>query len=62
MAVCLIKKYCGMTNREVGELFGDLSYSGVSKLFRRFSGQLKQDPGLRRRFEEIEKVLSNVKG
>ena len=62
VSIYLVKKYCGTTSREVGEFFCHLSYSGVSKLCRRFLEQLNKDPELRRRFAKIEKTLSNVKG
>ena len=52
----------GITNREVGEYFGGLSYSVLAKIKERFSGKLAKDRALKRRVEGIERYMSNVKG
>ena len=56
------KKYTGLTNREIGERFGGLSYSGVTRVSQRFEGKLAKNMTLRRRVEEIDERISNVKG
>ena len=43
MAIYLMKKHTGMTNRQIGGLFGDLSYSAVAKAYQRFSVSLRSD-------------------
>lgn len=59
MAIFLMKKSTGLTNRQIGSLFGNLSYSGVAKANQRFSEKIKRDNGLKRK---IEQIMSNVKG
>jgi REP element-mobilizing transposase RayT len=56
------KKYTGLTNREIGERFGGLSYSGVTRVSQRFKEKLAKNMTLRRRVEEIDETISNVKG
>jgi putative transposase len=59
IAIYLMKKSTGLTNRQIGQLFGNLSYSGVAKVNQRFSEKIKRDNILTKK---IEKVMSNVKG
>ena len=59
IAIYLMKKSTGLTNRQIGQLFGNLSYSGVAKANQRFSEKIKKDNILKKK---IEKVVSNVKG
>ncbi len=55
------KKYTGMTNREIGKIFGGLSYSGVTRVFQRFEEKIVKDMNLRKQVEEIGERISNVK-
>lgn len=59
MAIYLIKKYTGLSNREIGYILGNLSYSGVSKAYRRFEEKVERDSRLK---GKIREVMSNVKG
>ncbi len=59
IAIYLIKKYTGITNSQLGELFGGISYSAVAKAHQRFEARLKKDNKLRR---TVNAVMSNVKG
>ena len=61
-AIYLLKKYTGLTNRELGKLFGTISYSAVSKASARFNEKLDADAPLRKRLERIESEMSHVKG
>ncbi len=61
-AIYLIKKHTGVTNQEIGERFGGLSYSAVAKICRRLEGAMEENRGLRKKIERIERTLSNVKG
>jgi chromosomal replication initiation ATPase DnaA len=58
IAIYLMKKLTGMTNRQIGELFGDLSYSAVAKAYQRFSVNLRKDKKLRKKVETIKAKLS----
>jgi hypothetical protein len=58
MAIDLLKRQTAMTNREIGELFGGLSYSAVAKICQRYGKKLQGN-------EELSRVvgrLSRVKG
>jgi len=59
IAIYLMKKYTGLTNREIGHIFGNLSYSGVSKVSRRFEEKIEKDSSLKRK---VMAIMSNVKG
>jgi chromosomal replication initiation ATPase DnaA len=62
MTIYLLKTYTDMNNRQIGELFGGLSYSAVAKVNERFSAKVKKDRKLRSRLAAFSKVLSDVKG
>lgn len=62
MAIYLLKKFTGMTNQQIGELFGGLTYSAVAKTYERFSSRLEEDSSLRKKPESILRILSKVKG
>lgn len=63
MFIYLLKKYTDLTNERIGNLFGNLSYSAVSKGNLRFIKRLKEDAILRKDVEEIQDkiLMSNVK-
>jgi chromosomal replication initiation ATPase DnaA len=58
MAIYLMKKFTGMTNGQIGQLFGELSYSAVAKAYQRFSVDLRRDKALRKKVETIRARLS----
>ena len=47
-----------MTNRQIGDMFGGLSYSAVSKANERFSAKVKKSKTLKRTVDK----MSYVKG
>ena len=62
IAIYMIKKHTGITNKNIGELFKGISYSAVAKTYQRFLNQLREDKSLRRKISEIENEMSYVKG
>jgi len=62
IAIYLMKKCTGLTNKDIGQIFGKLSYSGVSKVYRRFEEKIGKDSSLRKKVMEIMEIMSNVKG
>jgi putative transposase len=62
MAIYLVKKFTGLTNWQIGGLFGGLTYSAVAKAYERFSLKLAEDVALRKEIESICRELSKVKG
>jgi len=61
LAIYLMKRHTGMTNRQIGRLFGQVSYSAVAKAHQRFSMRLAQDRSLQKKIKEITARMSHVK-
>lgn len=61
IAIYMIKRHTGATNRQIGELFGDISYSAVAKAYQRFSKQLGKDKTMRKKIAKIDMKMSYVK-
>jgi REP element-mobilizing transposase RayT len=59
--IYLMKKYSGASNKDIGGLFGGMSYSAVTKAFQRFRKQLEEDKGLRRQIKGLEMKMSTFK-
>jgi len=59
IAIYLLKKHTGLTNRQAGEQLDNISYSAVAKVYRRFSEKLKKDKALKKKIGEI---MSDIKG
>ena len=53
IAIYLMKKLTGMSNEQIGHLFGGLSYSAVAKVYQRFSVEAKTSKPLRKLFKEL---------
>jgi hypothetical protein len=53
MAIYLLKRHTSFLNRQIGELFEGLTYSGVSKANQRFSMRMSGDRSLRKAVEKI---------
>jgi hypothetical protein len=62
MTIYFIKKYTEMSNRQIGELFGSVSYSAISHAQRRFSQKVIIDRSLRKDLKNLESAISHVKG
>lgn len=60
--VYLLKKYTGATNTEIGELFGGISYSAVTKITQNFSRLMADDKELRGRVNNLLGNNSAFKG
>jgi chromosomal replication initiation ATPase DnaA len=62
IVVYILKTCTELSNKEVGEYFGGLSYSDVAKIKERFFDKLNNDRALSKRLKRIKQSLSNVKG
>jgi len=62
IAVYLMKERTGVTNREIGEVFGGLSYSTVAKIYQKIKIDIRKNREMIRKISEIEKRLYNFKG
>jgi len=61
-AIYFSKKYTGLTNREMGSLFGGISYSAITRVYQRFGEKILKNRNLSKQIEQIQNILSNVKG
>jgi REP element-mobilizing transposase RayT len=61
IAIYLLKSHAGMTNRQIGGLFGGISYSAVAKAHQRFSVKVMKDRSLQKTVKEIRGRMSHVK-
>lgn len=64
IALYLIKRYTSLSNKQIGKIFGNISYSAVAKVYHRYSYKMARDPELAKKVETITDnlfVLSNVK-
>jgi REP element-mobilizing transposase RayT len=59
--IYLMKKYSGASNKEIGGLFGGMSYSAVAKAFQRFKKQMEEDSGLLKQLKGLEMKMSTFK-
>jgi REP element-mobilizing transposase RayT len=62
LAVYLLKTHSGLTNRHIGEIFGGISYSAVTRVWERLKEKAKGDQALALWLNDLNKILSNVKG
>ena len=60
--IYLLKKYTTLTNSQIGQLFGNISYSALTRVVQRFEQKIKKDKELKKRIESIKADLSNLKG
>jgi chromosomal replication initiation ATPase DnaA len=61
ISIYLMKRHTGMSNGQIGELCGGLSYSAVAKACQGFSHQLVKDRSLREKIDGIAGQLSQFK-
>jgi len=62
LIIHLLKNKTGMTNREIGEFMGGLSYSGVSRAEERFVRRLKKDRRVNKDLKAVLGKMANIKG
>jgi REP element-mobilizing transposase RayT len=62
IAIHLMKKLTSITNKQIGDLFGGLSFTAVSKANQRFMMRMKNDKKLRRRVDDVLRNMSHIKG
>lgn len=62
ICIYIMKKYTGMTNSQIGQVFNGLSFSAVSKAFQRETKAIKENRAMRKRVNKIISILSQFKG
>jgi len=58
--VCLVRKYTNKKLKEIGALYGNIFYSGISQMYRRMEKDRKENKKMDLLISEIEKMC-NVK-
>ena len=61
MAVYLLKTYTVMSNRQLGEICGEIGITSVSKAHERFKEKLYNNKALKKQLRCFLKNMSNVK-
>ncbi|MDA2920717.1 hypothetical protein MYX76_14715, partial [Desulfobacterota bacterium AH_259_B03_O07] len=54
VAIYMSKRYCGLTNQVIGNIFGEIHHSAVSKVSSRLEERIKKDKKLNIFIEEIK--------
>jgi REP element-mobilizing transposase RayT len=62
LLIYLLRQQTGMTNREIGDFVGGLSYSGVTRAEERFAEKLKKNKKLQKDVKAVSQKMSNIKG
>ena len=62
IAVYLIKKWTSVTNGQIADMFGGVSYSAIAKANERFSAKIMKDIILRKTADKISRKRSYAKG
>ena len=57
VAVCLVKRYSGLDNGRIGELFGGIHYSTVSKVAATLEQELAKDQRLTKLVETVKSQI-----
>lgn len=58
----LLKRHTSAANREIGEMLGGMGATAVAKAYQRFTDDLATDPRLKKGLNELQLVMSCVKG
>lgn len=61
IAIYLIKRYTGLTNRQIGERLGNISDFAVAKIYQRVLEKMQKDEILEKKVTRVIEGLSNVK-
>jgi putative transposase len=61
LAIYFAKKLTGLTNKEIGERFGNISYSAVTRVATRVVERARKHKELQRHLNELEKKLARLK-
>jgi putative transposase len=61
LAIYFAKKYTGLTNSEIGERFGNITYSAVTRVATRVAERARKDKELQRHVNELERKLAQLK-
>jgi REP element-mobilizing transposase RayT len=60
LAIYAARKHTACRSREIGDFFGGLSESGVTRVCRRFENKMEKDGRMREEYEKLKESLSDV--
>ena len=60
LVIWALRRYSGLTLREIGAALGGVDYAAVGMALKRFEGKAEGDRGLRRQMKELGQVLNVV--
>ena len=60
--IYLLKKHTSASNGEIGEIFGNLTYSAIAKISKAFAKRMEEDRELRGRLKRTMASISTFKG
>lgn len=62
ITIYMMKRNTGLTNRQIGEMCGNISSSAVTRVCERFTRQMENDANLREKIEDIESLFVKCQG
>ena len=62
ICIYIMKKYTGMTNGQIRQIFNGLTFSAVAKVYHRMSKAVEENRTIRKKIGKIISALSYVKG
>ena len=58
ISIYIMKRYTGMTNGQIGQIFNGLTFSAVAKVYHRMSKAVEENRAIRKKIGKIISVLS----
>ena len=58
ICIYIMKKYTGMTNGQIGQIFNGLTFSAVAKVYQRMSKTVEENRTMRKKVGKITSTLS----
>ena len=58
ICIYIMKKYTGMTNTQIGQIFNGLTFSAVAKAYQRMSKAIEENRSMREKVGKIISILS----
>ncbi len=58
ISIYIMKKYTGMTNGQIGQIFNGLTFSAVAKVYHRMSKAVEENRAMRKKIGNIISALS----
>jgi chromosomal replication initiation ATPase DnaA len=56
----LLYRYCGLNNREIGQILGGIDYGGVHQLRRRLKRRIKENVDFKKQYEHVMSDINEL--